>query len=241
MPMMNSDILLKKGDVIEASAPIAGANNQFKTQYSFTTKAGIPATQLLIIGSHVTEVKDATQSDTGTSSSVSLGGILKAGRKIQIATTLGLWAIWGLIAWKFWGKNNIWKGMIVLTGAGNAYNTYKILGKPLVQTKGQSNETTIKSKGVSDGTTVKSKSVDEIYAIMTKFAETSGGQKMPKEQFTAKYNSWNEKEKQAAGELVEGLVKINTTDLNKMFEEAGKLQMTLSQKYGDAVLQKIAQ
>lgn len=58
--------------------------------------------------------------------------IEKTGRKMQIWWTVGLGAVVGFLAYKYWNKSKWWKMGIVAGAALTAYNAYNIFKKPAV-------------------------------------------------------------------------------------------------------------
>lgn len=57
----------------------------------------------------------------------------KGVRKAQIGFAVVGLTIFGVLAYKYWGKSNLWKGIIVGVGAINAYNIVKTFSKPAFQ------------------------------------------------------------------------------------------------------------
>lgn len=64
----------------------------------------------------------------------------KPARNLQVGFTLAGWAIWGFLAYKFWGKSKVWNGVIIATGAYNLYSTYNAFSKPALVVESVPNE-----------------------------------------------------------------------------------------------------
>lgn len=47
-------------------------------------------------------------------------------QKQHIGVASVSWLIFGIVAYKYWNTSNITKGVILVTGAYNVYNTYKL-------------------------------------------------------------------------------------------------------------------
>ena len=57
----------------------------------------------------------------------------KGVRKVQIGFAVVGWSAFGFVAYKNWGKSNLWKAGLIGFALFNAYNTYKIFSKPPIQ------------------------------------------------------------------------------------------------------------
>jgi hypothetical protein len=171
----------------------------------------------------------------------------KTARKIQIGFALAGWSIFGIIAYKFWGKSKLWNYSILGFGALNALNTFKTFSKPAITTTKVDAQTTTEATKTTASSATSAKSSGNSLTAEQAFNEMSklSSQKGDKDGFVKSYNKLNEKEKAAFKDQMEEMKKwgsdISKIPFEKMMENMANLQNKLVAKHGQAIIDSLQQ